>query len=52
MRTCQKATLSQLMEMLAKSRPENWPTLDEWPEVDTSDLEQIFRATVEIEPEY
>ena len=36
-----------LLEVIAKSNPENWPTVDEWPETDTSDLEKAYASSIE-----
>jgi hypothetical protein len=38
-------------KFVESTRPEHWPTLDELPEVDTSDIEEIGRAT-EVEEQY
>lgn len=35
-------TKTQLQEFVVSTQPENWPTMDEFPEADTSDLMKVF----------
>jgi hypothetical protein len=45
-------TKEQMQEWVMKTAPENWPTLDEWPDTDASDFEEIARENAEAEEEY